>query len=334
MIKAVDPKRLLGEAKARKIKLKKNALDPVDIVHEKNNDPKFKTELCKSWIESEFCIYGNKCRFAHGKQDIFEKSVNNSKYKQKNCLSFFQYGYCNYGIRCHFKHEERKLKEIKVPFYPGKLLTYDFTNSFVTISTAATNVTSCNNTNVGSPVHSTSSSSSITAANRPTSYITLINKEVVSSRKSSIENNRKASKDLKPIGVKRLKIFEEITSKNVNLDNIYEEEESKNYLPTKSLFNNLVNPKSLSNIKNQFILNNSIINHKLFETSKSAIEMRKCSYTQPYDCLSSNDIYVEDSLYPPITKHNNNDSPASQSSKQSKRSDDKCIYSSIFSQLN
>jgi len=126
-------KKLLVEAKIRNLKLKKNALDAVDVIKEAKNDPKFKTELCKSWVETGFCIYGNKCRFAHGKSEIFEKPVNSSKYKQKNCLSFFENGFCNYGTRCHFKHDERKVEDINILYYTSKLLIADY--SYVLNST-------------------------------------------------------------------------------------------------------------------------------------------------------------------------------------------------------
>lgn len=81
------------------------------------NDPKYKTELCKSWTESEFCAYGNKCRFAHGRQELFDKVINCKKYKQKECMSFFRNKYCGYGSRCHFRHEERKLQEIERSYH-------------------------------------------------------------------------------------------------------------------------------------------------------------------------------------------------------------------------
>jgi len=119
-------KKLHVEAKLRNLKLKKNALEFVDIIKESISDPKFKTELCKSWVDTGFCIYGNKCRFAHGKSEIFEKPVFHSKYKQKNCLSFFQYGFCNYGTRCHFKHNERVLGDIEIPYFKHKLLTTNY----------------------------------------------------------------------------------------------------------------------------------------------------------------------------------------------------------------
>lgn len=125
MTKIID-KKLFVEATQKKKKLKKNALEPVDKNLEAKIDPKFKTELCKSWIETKFCVYGNKCRFAHGKDEIFNKQVNKTKYKQKDCMSFFQHGFCNYGSRCHFKHDERKLSEIKIPYFSFMYLSNNY----------------------------------------------------------------------------------------------------------------------------------------------------------------------------------------------------------------
>jgi hypothetical protein len=107
-----------------KIKLKKDAFDFVDCAREYQVDPKYKTELCKSFTEAGFCAYGNKCRFAHGKAELFDKTVNCKKYKQKECLSFFKNKYCCYGSRCHFKHEERKLPEIERSYHTILLALY------------------------------------------------------------------------------------------------------------------------------------------------------------------------------------------------------------------
>ena len=102
--------------KFKKQKLKKNALDKVDFEEEKRKDPKYKTELCKSWIETNFCVYGNKCRFAHGNHELNNKEFN-SNYKKKPCSSFLKYGFCPYGTRCNFKHDERKLTDIILPYF-------------------------------------------------------------------------------------------------------------------------------------------------------------------------------------------------------------------------
>ena len=107
----------LSTHEKQKPKMKKNALDSVDFETEKKLDPKFKTELCKSWTDCNFCVYGNKCRFAHGKNELSFKQVNASKYKQKDCNSFKENGWCLYGNRCNFKHDERKLSRIDRSYY-------------------------------------------------------------------------------------------------------------------------------------------------------------------------------------------------------------------------
>jgi hypothetical protein len=101
----------------QKLKLKKNANEYVDVNNEKKNDPKYKTELCRSWSENGFCVYGNKCRFAHGKHEMFEKPINLTKYRQKDCNSFKENGFCMYGSRCNFKHDNRKLEDIERSYY-------------------------------------------------------------------------------------------------------------------------------------------------------------------------------------------------------------------------
>jgi hypothetical protein len=114
----------LNETKI-KLKLKKDALEHVDYLKEYQSDPKYKTELCKSFSETGFCAYGNKCRFAHGRQELFDKLVNCKKYKQKECLSFFKNQYCCYGSRCHFKHEERKLPQLERTYHTLALSLYN-----------------------------------------------------------------------------------------------------------------------------------------------------------------------------------------------------------------
>jgi hypothetical protein len=100
-----------------KPKLKKNALEYVDFEIERKNDPKYKTEMCKSWVQTNFCVYGNKCRFAHGKQELISRTITAPKYKVKDCKSFRETGICMYGARCNFKHDERKIAEMERSFF-------------------------------------------------------------------------------------------------------------------------------------------------------------------------------------------------------------------------
>lgn len=84
----------------------------VHIITEYIKDPKFKTEMCKNWEKSSSCPYNNKCRFAHGKEELMAKEVEtNPNYRIKDCLSFFKYGFCSYGRRCCFRHDERRVSE-------------------------------------------------------------------------------------------------------------------------------------------------------------------------------------------------------------------------------
>ena len=100
-----------NKSKSGKKKYKKNALDFVDYETEFKKDPKFKTELCKTFSDTGFCAYGNKCRFAHGREDMFIRSVNHPKYRKSDCLTFHSNGFCNYGARCHFRHHETRILE-------------------------------------------------------------------------------------------------------------------------------------------------------------------------------------------------------------------------------
>lgn len=102
---------------SKNMKMKKDAWENVDFNREYQHDPKYKTELCKSWTETNACPYGNKCRFAHGRNDLFDRIISCKRYKQKECVSFFQNNFCCYGSRCHFRHEERKLPEIERSYY-------------------------------------------------------------------------------------------------------------------------------------------------------------------------------------------------------------------------
>ncbi|CAD5222659.1 unnamed protein product [Bursaphelenchus okinawaensis] len=69
------------------------------------NPKLYKTELCRSWMESGRCNYGERCQYAHG--DTEKRPIpRHPKYKTEACQSYHQSGYCPYGPRCHFIHNE------------------------------------------------------------------------------------------------------------------------------------------------------------------------------------------------------------------------------------
>jgi hypothetical protein len=65
---------------------------------------RYKTEMCRQYIEKIKCAYGDKCQFAHGEQDM-RPVFRHPKYKTEPCRSFNSAGYCPYGQRCHFVHK-------------------------------------------------------------------------------------------------------------------------------------------------------------------------------------------------------------------------------------
>jgi hypothetical protein len=78
---------------------------------------KYKTELCRTWIENNYCPYNEKCRFAHGRKELHDKTGNTKNYKLKDCKTFQTKGFCPYGYRCQFKHDERKFNNLSLSFY-------------------------------------------------------------------------------------------------------------------------------------------------------------------------------------------------------------------------
>lgn len=77
---------------------------------------KYKTEMCRNWVELGQCQYGQKCNFAHGYEDLQDKVPANSKYKSKLCIPFHEKGYCTYGQRCLFLHSHLQLQDMDKPY--------------------------------------------------------------------------------------------------------------------------------------------------------------------------------------------------------------------------
>lgn len=88
---------------------------------------KYKTEMCKNWVETGKCSYSVRCRFAHGAHELAKPKVEVEKeeYKSKPCAAFHQKHYCSYGVRCLFIHEERKVTDFGGSFF-GKSLLINF----------------------------------------------------------------------------------------------------------------------------------------------------------------------------------------------------------------
>ncbi len=71
-----------------------------------NEGSKRKIELCKAYLETGYCRYGEGCFFAHG---VYELQINQPILKSKICRNFHKQGHCKYGDRCNFRHETTNL---------------------------------------------------------------------------------------------------------------------------------------------------------------------------------------------------------------------------------
>ena len=86
---------------------------------------KYKTELCKNWIETGRCSYSVRCMFAHGHHELVSSQAEqNTKvaYKKTMCEKFHKENYCSYGSRCIYIHDERSLDVLPQSFYGKSLL--------------------------------------------------------------------------------------------------------------------------------------------------------------------------------------------------------------------
>ena len=63
---------------------------------------KRKLELCKSYAEGGFCIYGDNCFFAHG---LSELVMHQPTLRKKMCRNYHQHKYCKFGSRSNFVHD-------------------------------------------------------------------------------------------------------------------------------------------------------------------------------------------------------------------------------------
>ncbi|VDD85588.1 unnamed protein product [Enterobius vermicularis] len=65
----------------------------------------YKTALCQAYKTTGTCEYGDRCRFAHSKEELRLPPQAHPKYKTQLCRKFAILGMCPYGARCQFIHQ-------------------------------------------------------------------------------------------------------------------------------------------------------------------------------------------------------------------------------------
>ena len=106
--------------------INQNSINAEEKIKSTTDFSKYKTEMCRSWQEKGFCSYGQKCMFAHGKEELVDKEFAGG-YKSKLCRSYHQKFFCPYGLRCMFIHGSRDLGQIlDKNFYMRKMNSINF----------------------------------------------------------------------------------------------------------------------------------------------------------------------------------------------------------------
>jgi len=70
-----------------------------------NTQSRYKTEICRQWVDTGVCRYTNKCQFAHGEHEL-RPVLRHPRFKTELCRSYHQKGTCPYGNRCRFIHDQ------------------------------------------------------------------------------------------------------------------------------------------------------------------------------------------------------------------------------------
>ena len=77
---------------------------------------KYKTELCKNWLDNQYCRYGDRCMFAHGLHELNQAQEYRraGRARPRLCMSFYNEGYCRFGDRCTFQHSKKGQSDEKI----------------------------------------------------------------------------------------------------------------------------------------------------------------------------------------------------------------------------
>ena len=89
---------------------------------------KYKTQLCRHWIQNGFCPLDNFCQFAHGDKELRQPNdplpknfgrtalgAVHSNYKTILCKYWKETGTCKYGDACSFFHDNDEKRRLIDP---------------------------------------------------------------------------------------------------------------------------------------------------------------------------------------------------------------------------
>ena len=86
-----------------------------------------KSEICKNWKIYGDCRYKNKCKFAHGKEELKETYIHYN-FKTKKCNNFHKNGFCQFGERCIYLHN---IKTNTIYYLKDEFIISSYYNLFI-----------------------------------------------------------------------------------------------------------------------------------------------------------------------------------------------------------
>jgi len=71
----------------------------------------YKTRMCKIFEKQGWCKYGDRCNYAHSREEIVQrKNTRSADHKTRICKAYMRSGNCPYGDRCTFAHGREELR--------------------------------------------------------------------------------------------------------------------------------------------------------------------------------------------------------------------------------
>jgi len=172
----------------------------------------YKTEFCRSFEETGYCRYKEKCQFAHSIEEL-RPVDRHPKYRTEMCKTFWEKGTCPYGKRCCFIHTfkddikgdslistsnlmESKIKQLNTPTTTSSISNLSFdTNPFLLNNNTATATKASANLN-NSIISRTLTNSNTT--NNKDSKMNINAKAFEPSKKINTNNNNSNSNTVNP----------------------------------------------------------------------------------------------------------------------------------------
>ncbi|XP_054162698.1 mRNA decay activator protein ZFP36L1-like [Oppia nitens] len=86
---------------------------PKSILSAPTFDPiRYRTEICKNFMELGVCRFNDRCFYAHSDQDLRPITYKHKKYKTQLCRPFHTKGLCDFGPRCAYIHTKPDINAI------------------------------------------------------------------------------------------------------------------------------------------------------------------------------------------------------------------------------